>query len=85
MKHISLETHDDAVKQFVLALPPESAGVVLELNGQPIVRMTPVPKSYDAEKLKAAILARREESRAINREWHDVDSEVCERSAHEEG
>jgi hypothetical protein len=36
MHHIPLETQDEAVKRFVLSLPADPHGSVLELNGQAV-------------------------------------------------
>ncbi|MBI1904547.1 MAG: hypothetical protein HYS13_25920 [Planctomycetia bacterium] len=75
MKHVSLDTQHENVKQFVLSLPLDDDGSVLELGGRPVARVLAVrdEEELDAEKLKAAILARRDESRGLNREWEDVD------------
>ena len=75
MKHVSLDTQHENVKQFVLSLPLDDDGSVLELGGRPVARVLAVrdEEGFDAEKLKAAILARRDESRDLNREWEDVD------------
>jgi hypothetical protein len=79
MKHIALETEDEHVKQFVLSLQLDSDGSVLELNGKPVARVLPVDGrelSYDPEKLTAAIVARRDESRRLNADWEDADRDV---------
>jgi hypothetical protein len=36
VNHIPLETQDEAVKRFVLSLPVDPNGAVLELDGQPV-------------------------------------------------
>ena len=41
VNHIALDKQDEAVKQFVLSLPADRSGSVLELNGQPIVCVVP--------------------------------------------
>jgi len=82
-KHISLDTQDQRVKEFVLSLELDPEGSVLELNDEPVARVLPVAfdgESVDREKLKAAILARRNESRALNEEWHDTDREVWDQT-----
>jgi hypothetical protein len=79
MKHIALETEDEQVKRFVLSLELDPEGSVLELHGKPVARVLPVNSkqaSYDPEKLKAAILARRNESRRTNEDWADADRDV---------
>jgi hypothetical protein len=46
MKHVNLDTWDEAIKQFVLSLSVESSGSVLELNGREVLRVIPVqPKN----------------------------------------
>ena len=82
MKHIDLDTQDERVKQFVLSLDLEPEGSVLEADGKPVVHVLPIAghgESYDREKLKAAILSRRDESRTLNEEWEHADREVWER------
>lgn len=82
VKHINLDTQDECVRQFVLSLELEPDGSVLEINGEPVARVLPVTgdrDSVDREKLKAAILARRDESRALNEEWQHADREVWEK------
>lgn len=78
MKHVDLEQQDDRVKQFVLSAQLEPDGLVLEVKGEPVARLLPV--GVDRERLKEAILARRDESRALNEEWQDADREVWEKS-----
>ena len=41
MNHISLDSQDEAVKRFVLSLPADPQGSILELGGQPIVCVLP--------------------------------------------
>jgi hypothetical protein len=43
MNHITLDSQDEAVKQFVLSLPADPQGSILELNGRPIVCVLPAP------------------------------------------
>jgi hypothetical protein len=79
MKHIELETAGEEVKRFVLSLELDQGGSLLELHGNPVARVVPVAGphvAYDRDKLKAAILARRDESRRLNAEWEDVDQEA---------
>ena len=76
MKRIALESEDDHVKQFVLSLPRDSEGSVLELDGKPLARVIPINgehASFDPEKLRAAILARRDESRHTNDDWEHAE------------
>jgi hypothetical protein len=40
--HINLDTQEDAVKKFFLALPNDPQGSVLELNGRAFARVLPV-------------------------------------------
>jgi len=79
VKHINLDAQDEHVKQFVLSLDLDADGSVLEADGKPVVRVLPIAgngESYDREKLKAAILNRRDESRTLNQEWEHADREV---------
>jgi hypothetical protein len=41
MNHIALENQHEAVKRFVLSLPADPQGAVLELNGQPVAWLVP--------------------------------------------
>lgn len=41
MNHIALDSQTEAIKQFVLSLPGDPDGAVLELNGRPIVCVVP--------------------------------------------
>jgi hypothetical protein len=43
MQHIALESQDEAVKRFFLSLSGEAQGSVVEINGQPIVCLMPIP------------------------------------------
>ncbi len=79
VKHIALETEDERVKQFVLSLELDSEGSILELDGKPVARVIPINgerASFDEEKLRAAILARRDESRQLNEEWEHADRDA---------
>lgn len=44
MKHIRLDGQPEAVRQFVLSLSVPPEGAVLELSGQPIAGLVPLPK-----------------------------------------
>jgi len=80
VKHIDLDAQDEHVKQFVLSLQLDDDGSVLEVGGKPVARVFPAAGGQpDREKLKAAILARRDESRALNAEWEAADREVWDR------
>ena len=77
MKHISLDHENDQIKTFVLSLPRDPEGSVLEIDGRPVLRILPPSEpSYDAALLKEAILRRRDESRAEMEAWADADSDV---------
>lgn len=81
VRHISLNTQDKHVQEFLLSLELDIEGTVLELNGEPIARVLPIVghgQAVDREQLKAAILDRREESRALNEAWQDADRELWE-------
>ena len=80
MKHIELGNQTEPVRQFVLSLDLEPDGSMLELDGQPIARVVPPREPVDREQLKAAILARRDQSRKLNDDWHDADHEIWEKS-----
>jgi hypothetical protein len=81
VKHISLDDQPPSVQQFVVTLPLDADGSLLELKGSPVLRVLPATgeEPVDEAKLKAAILARRDSSRALNAEWEDVDREVWDR------
>ncbi len=81
VKHIDLDTEDKRVQQFVLSLDLDAEGSVLELHGKPVLRVLPIVAggvSYDRDKLKAAILARRDESRRLNDDWSHADKDTWE-------
>lgn len=87
VKHIDLDTQDVSVRQFILSLDLDTDGSVIELHGEPVARVLPVAgngASVDREKLKAAILARRDESRTLNEEWEHADREIFEKPSDEE-
>jgi hypothetical protein len=42
MNHIDLLKQDEAVKQFFFGLPADPDGLVVELNGKAVARVTPV-------------------------------------------
>jgi hypothetical protein len=42
MKHIDLTRHEEAIRQFFLALPADPEGSVVELNGKAVARITPL-------------------------------------------
>ena len=50
MRHIRLDNQPEVVRQFVLALVSPD-GAVLELGGQPVARVLPVPKSANGPPL----------------------------------
>ncbi len=81
MKHVSLNHEVKQVKDFIFSLAEDPAGSILEFDGRPVARITPiVSDEVDEEKLKEAILSRRDESRKLNDEWEHVDREVWERN-----
>jgi hypothetical protein len=76
MRRINLDRKDERIKKFVRSLAAKADGSILEMNGEPVLRVTPVEeKSVDQRKLKAAILRCREASRSLNAEWEEVDRE----------
>lgn len=42
VKHISLDSQGEAVKEFFLTLPVDREGSVVELNGHAVARVTPM-------------------------------------------
>jgi hypothetical protein len=79
VKHIDLDKEDQRFQQFVLSLELDADGFVLELHGKLVARVLPIVAggaSYDRDKLKAAILARRDESRRLNDDWSDADKDT---------
>ncbi len=79
VRHIKLDRQTAQVKQFVLSLSIDPEGSILELKGEPVLRVLPVVEqvqAVDKAKLKAAILRRRDESRSLNDEWQAVDREA---------
>ena len=45
MTHVSLDSLDEKVKQFVLGLTVDPDGSVLELNGRPVACIVPPPQT----------------------------------------
>ena len=79
VRHIKLDRQTAQVKQFVLSLSIDPEGSILELKGEPVLRVLPVVEqvqAVDKAKLKAAILRRRDESRSLNDEWQAVDRDA---------
>ncbi len=69
VKHISLDSAADSVKQFVRELQSQAGEAVLELEGKPLLRVRAV-RAVDPDRLREAIIARRDESRELNQAWH---------------
>ena len=85
-RHISLDREDERVKRFVRSLPVDSAGSILELDGHPLLRVSPVSHApVDTAELTAAILKRRDTSRTLNRDWDAADHELWEKLPDTEG
>ena len=59
MNHIDLDAQDEAVKRFVLSLPRDPAGSVLEVGGKPVVRIVPIPVADEVADWTPARDARR--------------------------
>jgi hypothetical protein len=79
VRHINLDKQNKQVKQFVLSLSVQQEGSILELEGEPLIRVLPVieqEQAVDKAKLKAAVLRRRAESRRLNDDWEAADREV---------
>src|SRR4051794_27664477 len=49
MKHVNLDTADESVRQFVLALSAEPGGSVLELEGRALVWVVPAGPASDGD------------------------------------
>lgn len=82
MKRINLDREERKIRDFVCSLAADPQGSVLEMNGEPVVRVLPVlEEGVDLRKLKAAILRRRDASRESNKEWEAADREVWERQS----
>jgi hypothetical protein len=76
-RRIKLDRESEQVKKFVRSLPVDPRGSILELHGRPVLRVLPAAvATFDAKKLKAALLRRRAESRRTNAEWQHADAEV---------
>lgn len=77
MRHINLDQEDDRIKRFVQSLPVEPDGLLLELDGEAVVRVLPAEDvRVDEQRLKEALLRRRDASRAENEAWVDADQAV---------
>lgn len=77
MKHIKLDSKDDKIKKFVRSLSKNSNGSILELEGEPVLKVLPVDEEpIDRKKLQAAIRRRRDRSRELNKDWEAVDREM---------
>jgi hypothetical protein len=59
MNHINLDTYDAAIKQFILSLPSDPGGSVLEVAGQPVARVLPVAVTEVTDDWNAAKNTRR--------------------------
>jgi hypothetical protein len=79
MKRINLDREDEQIQKFVQSLSVDENGAILELRGEPVVKVLPVAKTVDRARLKAAILKRRNESRQLNKDWEAVDREMWDR------
>src|ERR1700722_19873286 len=51
MNHITLDSQDEVVKKFVLSLPVDPQGSILELNGRPVMCVLPVSVVVDGDEL----------------------------------
>ncbi len=80
MKRVNVDKQNEGIREFIHSLPVEKEGCILIVNGKPLLQVVPVTNiSVDKRKLKKAILARREESRRLNRDWEAVDAEGWDR------
>jgi len=80
MKRVDLDKHDKKIRDFVRSLGANVDGAILELEGQPVLKAMPVKKAaVDQSRLRKAIRNRRNESRALMREWEAIDREMWQR------
>jgi hypothetical protein len=49
VNHIPLDAQDEAVKRFVLSLPVDPQGSILEFNGQAIVCVLPATVLHEGD------------------------------------
>lgn len=77
MKRVNVDKQNECIREFIHSLPVEKEGCVLIVNGKPLLKVVPITEvSVNKEKLRKAILARRDESRRLNRDWEVVDEEI---------
>jgi sulfur carrier protein ThiS len=82
LKRVKLDEQSEQVQAFIRSLPLGREGCVLEINGKPLLKVVPITDVVvDEAKLKAAILARREESRQNHKEWEAANRERWEEIA----
>lgn len=69
MNHISIDRANERIKAFLQSLPVDSDGAVLELDGQPLLRVFPASAESD---LRKALFQRGRElvQRARSRNQH---------------
>ncbi|MBN2580853.1 MAG: hypothetical protein JXB10_17845 [Pirellulales bacterium] len=80
MKHLEITQQPDIVRNFVLSLSATSEDLILENQGVPFARITPIdPSETDQNLLEQSILNRREESRQNNADWEHLDLECWEK------
>ncbi len=80
MKRLKLDREQRPVKEFFRTLLVGPDGLLLELDGRPMLRLLPgISRSVDRAALKAAILRRRDASRRLNAEWEVADQETWDR------
>lgn len=80
MTRVSVDRRAKPVRDFVSSLAAKRGGAIVELNGEPVLRVVPAPRErVDPAKLKAAILRRRRESLRVHREWEHIDREMWNR------
>jgi hypothetical protein len=80
MKHIKLDRKDEKIKKFIRFLSKNSTPLILELEGEPVLKVQSVKdKPIDRNELRTAIRRRRDESRRINKEWEEVDREMWDK------
>jgi hypothetical protein len=78
MTHVSLDTQDNAVKQFVLGLTHDPSGSVLELNGHAVACVVPAPKSANGGALPEWTDAKNARRVELIRKKHDNGLAVAE-------
>jgi len=77
LKRVNIDKQSQEIQNFISNLPvTHREGCLLIIHGKPLLKVeanTDIP--VDRKKLVAAILARRDESRELLRDWDDANRE----------